>query len=323
MKLTEIAKQVKGSSHIALMGHIGGDADCYGSLFGLKLGLESIGKKVDIISTEDFPENLDFLFFYFPGEISDKLVPGADLLILLDSPEVKRLVAPDIAKEYKAQGAKIIQLDHHLKGDLPEFVDFSYIDTKACAASEIAYSLLTELEVTIDKNIATCLLAGIIGDTSSFQNQNTTKECFAVSSELMKRGARQRTIVNNMFGGKEVDTLKVWGLAMERLSVNERLSAVSTYLTHEDIEKFGLSPEATNGIINFLNSIKDAKMVMLITEREKGTIKVSLRTRDEHVDVARLARQLGGGGHVKAAAFSIPGSLKMLTEGENNHIVVT
>jgi len=322
MKLTEIVKQVRNSSHIALMGHVGGDSDCYGSLFGLKMGLETLGKKVDVISTEDFPESLDFLFFYFPGEISDKYVPGADLAIFIDAPEVKRLVAPEIAKQYKAEGTKIIQLDHHLKGDLTDFADISFVDTQACAASEIVFDLLQELEVNIDKNIATCLLAGIVGDTSSFQNQNTTKECFAASSELMKRGARLRTIVSNTFGGKEVDTLKVWGLAMERLSVNERLHAVSTYLTYEDIEKFGLSPEATNGIINFLNSIKDAKMVMLITEREKGTIKVSLRTRDEHVDVAKIARQLGGGGHVKAAAFSIPGSLKTLTEVGNNHIVV-
>lgn len=322
MKLTEIAEKVRQSSHVALMGHIGGDTDCYGSLFGLKLGLELLGKKVDIISTEDFPESLDFLFFYYTSEISDKYIPGVDLLILLDSPEVKRLVAPEIAKQYKVGGTKILQLDHHLAGDLPDFVDISYIDIHACAVSEIVFNLLQSLNVTIDKNIATCLLAGIIGDTSSFQNQNTTKECFAASSELMKRGARQRTIVNNMFGGKEVDTLKVWGLAMERLSVNERLHAVSTYLTYDDIVSFGLSPEATNGIINFLNSVKGAKMVMLLTEREKGTIKVSLRTRDERVDVAKIARQLGGGGHVKAAAFSIPGSLKKLTEGGNNHIVV-
>ncbi len=304
------------------MGHIGGDADCYGSLFGLKLGLESIGKKVDIISTEDFPESLDFLFFYFPGEIADRYIPGADLFIALDASDVSRLASPEIAKQYKTEGTKIILLDHHTKGDMQEFADIPYTDTTACSASEIAYHLLVELDTKIDKNCATCLLAGIIGDTSSFQNQNTTKECFAVSSDLMKRGARQRTIVNNMFAGKEVDTLKVWGLAMERLSINKQFGIVSTYLTYKDIDRFGLSAEATSGIVNFLNSIKDAKAVMLITEQELGTIKVSLRTRDEHVDVAKIARQLGGGGHVKAAAFSIPGSLKMLTEGENNHIVI-
>jgi phosphoesterase RecJ-like protein len=262
------------------------------------------------------------LFFYYSGEILDKYVAGPDLVILLDSSDFGRLVAPEIAEEYKKAGATMVQIDHHSRGDLAEFVDLSYINSESCSASEIVFNLLNELGVMIDKNIATCLLAGIVGDTSSFQNQNTTKECFAASSELMKRGARLRTIVNNTFGGKEVDTLKVWGLAMERLYVDKHFGIVSTYLTYEDIEKYGLSAEATSGIVNFLNSIKDAKAVVLITEQERGIIKVSLRTRDEHVDVAKIARQLGGGGHIKAAAFSIPGSLKMLTEGGNNHIVI-
>jgi len=322
MKLTEIAKLVNSSKHIVLMGHKGGDSDCYGSLFGLKLGLETIGKKVDIISTEDFPEGLDFLFFYFPGEISGKYIPGVDLVILLDAPVISRLVSPEIAQQYKDAGVKTVQLDHHVQGDLLEFVDVSYINDKACSVSEIVFNLLNELGVTIDKNIATCLLAGIVGDTSSFQNQNTSGECFSISSELMKKGARLRTITNNLFGGKEVDALRVWGLAMERLSVNKKLGIVSTFLTYEDINKFGLSNESTGGIVNYLNSIKGARIVILLMEQEKGVIKVSLRTRDEHVDVAKLARQLGGGGHIKASALTFPGSLKMLTEGGNNHIVV-
>lgn len=322
MSFADLTKQIQNAQNIALMGHRGGDADCYGSLFGLKLGLESLGKKVEIISTEDFPESLSFLFFYFNGDIKGEALAGADALIALDSSDVGRLICPEIVHEYRRSGTEILHIDHHTPGDLVDFADISYRDETACSTSEIIFHLLTELGATIDKNIATCLLTGIIGDTSSYQNANTTESCFAVSSELMKRGARQRSISNSMFGSRDVDALKVWGLAMERLNENHEYGIVSTYLTYADIEAFGLSPDVLSGIVNYLNSIKGALVVALIAEEEAGTIKVSLRTRDEHVNVAELAKVFGGGGHVKAAGFSFPGTLKKLTEGENNHIVI-
>ena len=50
-------------------------------------------------------------------------------------------------------------------------------------------------------------------------------------------------------------------------------------------------------------------MVVLITEEMRGEIKVSLRTRNEGVNVASLATCLGGGGHNKAAAFKTRGKI--------------
>lgn len=303
------------------MGHVGGDTDCYGSAFALAAILEQMGKTVRVVADADFPESLSYLFFYFNGDVVSE-VEASDLLILLDSSDLARVVNPSIYKKLKDTGTKTIQIDHHTLGDLSGLVDLSVVNEQACSTSELVFQLISELNVAIDKNVATCLLAGIIGDTSSFQNQNTTKECFAIASELMKRGARLGSIVNNTFGVREIDALKVWGIAMERLSINSRLGLVSTYLTHEDIESFGLSADVMSGVVNFLNSIKGARIVMLVTEEERGTVKVSLRTRDEHQDVARIAKAFGGGGHVKAAGFSLPGTLKILTEGDKKHIVI-
>jgi len=321
MELQTAQVAINNAKRIAIMGHLGGDADCYGAAFGLAVGLQNLGKIASVIVGDEYPDSLDYLFFYYSGEIV-KSMEKPDLLLLIDSSDLNRISDSQLVKKYKGEGVKTLLLDHHIPGDLEKYVDISVVDTKASSTSEIVYNLLIQLDTQIDKNIATCLLAGIISDTSSFQNQNTTKESFAIASELMKRGARLHSIVNNTFGGKEVDVLKIWGLAMERLITNKRYGAVITYITHEDIETHGLSADVLSGVVNFLNSIKGARMVVLITEEEKGTVKVSLRTRDEHVDVSKITRQLGGGGHAKASGFSIPGSLKILTEGSNNHIVI-
>lgn len=321
MKLTEIAKEINKASRIAIMGHKKGDTDCFGSAFALSSALQKTGKKVQVVAPEDFPESLAYLFFYFSGEIVQD-VDSCDLLIITDSSDMARTLDPDLVLKLKEKGARIVLIDHHTKGDLVEYADVSFISEKISSSSEITYQLLVEMGLDIDKNIATCLLAGIIGDTTSFQNQNTTEDSFAVASDLMKKGARLPNIINNTFGGHEVDVLKLWGLAMERLKTDEKYGIVSTYLTYEDISNYGLSADATSGIVNFINSIKGARAIVLITEEEKGIIKVSLRTRDKDANVANIAKQLGGGGHVKAAAFSFPGSLKILTEGDNSHIVI-
>jgi phosphoesterase RecJ-like protein len=262
------------------------------------------------------------LFFYFTGEIKSDFISGADLFIAVDSSELPRLVAPEIASSYIGRKVTALQIDHHTKGGLEQLVDISYVREDVSSTCELIYNVLTELKVKIDKSIATCLLTGIVGDTSSFQNQNTTQESFAIASELMKLGARQRIITDNLFGGREVDSLKAWGLAMERLYINTKYGVAITYLTYNDLEKFGLSSDVYSGIVNFMNSIKGARAVMFLTEEERGTVKVSMRTRDAHVSVANIAKAFGGGGHVKAAGFSFPGTLNMLTEGSNSHIVI-
>jgi phosphoesterase RecJ-like protein len=311
---SELLKIICDAKKIAVIGHKDSDGDFYGSAFGLKLGLEKIGKKVKILSNENLPEALEFLYFYYNGDISADFVADIDLLIILDTSDKIRTTLPDFVDKYKESKIKILLIDHHTQGDLANIADLSLIEPKSCSVSEMIFNILEELNIELDKNIATCLLTGIETDTSSFQNQNTTKECFFVASRLMAKGARLKTIINNTFGGKPVDMLKIWGLAIDRVYFHKKYNTVISYLGYDDIKKYGISGEALSGIANFLNSIKGAKMFVFLTEEEKGFIRVSLRTRDDKIDVSSLAKILGGGGHMKASGFSFSGYLRVCNE---------
>lgn len=297
------------------MGHKQGDVDSYGATFALAMCLESLGIQVEVISGEKFPDNLDFLLNYFTGSVVPKAEHSFDTFVILDTSDLERTVDSSLATQYLKQAKDSIYIDHHTKGDLSEMVSVSLRDETVSSTSELIFEVITDLGVTIDKNIASLLLAGIIADTSSFQNQNTTERALTVASELLKKGARQKTIVSQIFGGSEVDALKLWGLAMDRLNLNKSHGVVSTYLTNEDITSCGISGDAVSGIVNYLNQIAGARMVMLVTEEDEGQIKVSFRTRDDSVDVAAFARQLGGGGHVKASGLSFAGSLGESSKG--------
>ncbi len=319
MSYLAISTQIQKATRIAILGHRNGDADCYGSAFALAQMLWSLGKHTDVVSGENVPENMDYLFFYFDGVVLDHIAEDVDLLFVVDSSDLERVSLPQELRDYLAQGKKLVCLDHHPIGDISEVSEASVIRSTACSTSELVFDLGETLGIELNKNMATCILAGIIGDTSGFQNQSTNQECLEIAATLMKKGARLKTIINHTFGNKDVDSLKLWGLAMERLSVNQEYGTVTTYLTHDDIVRFGLSGEAISGIVNYLNSVKGARMVVLVTEEEPGQIKVSFRTRDEKMNVSALARQIGGGGHVKASGLSFSG--RLIVEGNSVTIV--
>ena len=152
-------------------------------------------------------------------------------------------------------------------------------------------------------------------DTGGFQNSATTPSAISVASELMNKGANMQHISKFALDQRPVNTLKLWGRALQRLKINKKNKIISTVITRQDLIECNANETEMEGVANFLNELDQAQngVVMVLTEREPGKIKGSLRTTNPLIDVAKLAKILGGGGHKKAAGFSINGTLK-----ENN-----
>ena len=66
--------------------------------------------------------------------------------------------------------------------------------------------------------------------------------------------------------------------------------------------------DATNGIANFLTTLSDGKIALVLQEEPDGIVKGSFRTTSD-INVADLAKKFGGGGHAKAAGFKVKGKL--------------
>lgn len=312
-----ITSKLRDSNNIVLMGHTKGDSDSFGSMIGLKFALEKLDKTVTILAESDFPGYLNFLNDYVDVRLEQDLPKPFDLLVVLDCAEASITSFPEYINLAKNNHINVLQVDHHTKGGLAKIADISWADTNYCAVCEMVYELVIGLNIEIDKKIATSLLAGIEGDTSGFQNQNTSENCMLVASELITNGGRLNKIVRGASSSRDVDTLKLWGLVLDRLKINEDGIAIS-YLSYKDAEKLGISKTDFGPVTNFLNSVKGVKILMFVTDDKEGYIKVSLRTRDDKVNVAKIAKSFGGGGHVKAAAFRFPGSFEL----ENNLVKI-
>lgn len=244
-----------------------------------------------------------------PGNISfGDTGPGFDLIVVVDTADL-----PLMGKFYTENvdlfsSVSLLNIDHHISNT--NFGQIQMIDTTAASATEVLYDWFTHEPAFREKmtpDIATLLLTGLITDTRSFQNPNTTPRSLEVAAELLERGARQQEIVQHIFKTKPLSTLKIWGRALNRIQVDRSAGIVWSSVSKEDLAEMEADSKETSGILDeLISTIPDADVHVLFTEMEDGSgLKASARS-SAAIDVSSLAGTLfGGGGHARAAGFRI------------------
>jgi phosphoesterase RecJ-like protein len=169
----------------------------------------------------------------------------------------------------------------------------------------------------VDRRTATCLLTGLITDTGSFSNLATTASAVDVAAKLLAKGANLPQISKQALQYRPYNSLKLWGRALERLHEDPTTGMIVTAVTLQDIHECNADEEAVSGISNFLNGLDQAaeKIIMVLAQSQPGVIKGSLRTTHPLLDVTEFAKLYGGGGHKKAAGFSLTGTLELTPTG--------
>jgi len=239
-----------------------------------------------------------------------------DLVVVLDTPDFERLGDLYDQNSPVFYEAPIINIDHHPTNTY--FGKVNLVDLTATSTAEILIAMLEALEKEekiLNEDIATCLLTGIIGDTNSFQNANTTPKSLTCAAQLLAAGAKQQEIVRHLFKTKPLSTLRLWGRILDKIEMDAKYRFVYSVVSKEDLEQAGAKEENFAGAIDeLLRSAQPSDLALLLSEREKG-VSGSLRAIDPNVDCVEIARTFGGGGHKGAAAFLIPGqSLEQVKE---------
>ncbi|MFH1112083.1 MAG: bifunctional oligoribonuclease/PAP phosphatase NrnA [Patescibacteria group bacterium] len=288
--------------------------DATGSVIAAMLALKALGKEATMFLPAPVPATFRFLpFSEFILHDSETInLEDYDLLFCVDAAEV---AMTGLADKWQARSIDLvtINLDHHHTN--PSYGDINIVYKQASATAIILYDWFKQAEFPITREMATCLLTGILTDTGSFSNPGTTAESLQAAAEMLLKGARVNKIFEQIIRNKSINDLKLWGRALERLHVNDELGLVTTVITQQDMDELDVDGEALEGIANFLNDLSGFKATLVLKEQNDGTIKGSLRTTRDDVDVAELAKLFGGGGHQKAAGFSIAGKLKQTDKG--------
>lgn len=293
------------AAKIVIISHRGPDGDAVGANLALRLALKYQWNKNIISACVDPPPGYcDFL-----PEINEFKTDfdktSADALVFVDCGASYMSKFHEKKPDLFSGSPPVINIDHHSSND--NFGQINIVNSGAASTTQILYEFFKFCGFKITTDIATCLLNGLYFDTGSFMHSNTTPEVLNIASELLWRGADFKTISKKQFHTTTVPQMKLFGRVFERMRVNDK-KVVASAVSEKDFEETGAQLEDTTGAIDYLNSVPDGNMCCLLYEDRKGMIKGSFRTRTE-IDLAALASQFGGGGHKKAAGFSVPGHL--------------
>lgn len=311
-----IAQLIHEYGQFAITTHISPEADAIGSALALRLILHRLEKRAAVVLQDPLPSNLRFLKgsegVRRPGE---PLGFEPEAWLVVDCASLER-VGESVRQLIEKGSQPIVNIDHHLGNT--NFGRLNWVQPVAATALLIL-ELAHLLKVEPDPQIATCLYAGIVADTDSFRNANTTREVFEAASYLVERGARAREVAQNLYERRSLGELRLLGYALLNAQIEEledrdknwRRRIIWCALPREAFSQVGAAPHETERLVEELRTLEGVEVAVLFRELEGGRVKVSLRSKGE-LNVSELAQRFGGGGHEQAAGCVVKGELSQV-----------
>jgi len=303
-KFEQIGQALRENQRFAVLSHVRPDGDALGSQLGLGLSLRKLGKEVRLWNEEGMLEKYSFL----PSANLLTNPPAGpedvDVAIALDTAIQNRLGTALPA----VRSAKLwINIDHHPSN--PGYGDLVYIDPKAPATGQILFELIRSEKFPIDAAIAENLYVAISTDTGSFQYPNTTPRTFEIAAELARAGVdigRVSQFTYENYPRRRVELLRDL-LGTMRFEAHDRDASFSLSLA--TAKKLAVLPEDNEGLIDHLRAIRGVILAVFFEELPDGKVRVSMRSKNEKVNVCAICEKFGGGGHVLAAGARVRGTL--------------
>lgn len=295
-----LLKKIEESKNIIISSHINPDGDALGSGLGLYLTLTKNypDKNIRFILEDKVPYNYAFLKGTDKIEKFDELKdePKADLFIVVDSATFKRIgKVAELKKD-----AFLVNIDHHISNE--NYGDINIVKNIS-SASEVVYGVIKELGLKIDILAGESLYTGIITDSGNFQYESTSGDTFKAAGELLDLGIDKDTIIDEVYRKRTLGFIKVLGLALSSMEIDEEKKMVSFLLKRDFMLKNNIQKDETEGIVEKLLEYKNCEIAVFLKEEENGKIKGSLRSK-KIIDVNEVAKSFNGGGHKRAAGFT-------------------
>ena len=306
----EIGRVLRDHQRFAILSHVRPDGDALGSQLALALSLQQLGKDVRVWNEDGMLEKYSFL----PrAELLTKppsTAEDVDVAIALDTAIQNRL-----GTAFAAVGsAKIwINIDHHRTN--PGYGDLVIVDPNAPATGEIIFSLIKSQDLPFNHDIAENLYAAISTDTGSFQYPKTSARTFEIAAELVRVGGLEVGRISQQlyenYPRRRLELLREL-LRTTRFEFGDRAASFS--LTLKTATDLAILPEDNEGLIDHLRAIRGVIVAVFFEELANGKVRVSMRSKDEAVDVCAICQKFGGGGHTLAAGARVRGSLAEVEE---------
>ncbi len=307
-----ILQEIKGAKNILMHCHPSPDGDSMGSTLGLKHALKTIGIESTIIKGDsDLPKYLSVL----PGydtvvlkNIHEVDLAAYDLFLILDSASINQI--SKIKEPVFPNTLKTIVIDHHVSN--PGFAHINLVDTTSPSTCQVILDLLNVWNIKLNRDSALNLFVGMFTDTGGFRYHSTTSKTLNMAAQLADIAPDFTDVLFELENNNTKGRLKLHGFLLNSIETHFNDSVAFASISYNDLQKEGFTKEEITGayITNEMKSVVGWNVCAYFMEIEPGIVKMSFRTRDEKAfDVSKLALELGGGGHTRAAGAQVKGTL--------------
>ena len=312
--IDSVLTALRDKETVVLTTHINADGDGCGSEIALAAWLRALGTEAYLVNPTPVPKTFDFLV---PDESwvvdatsakAQELCDGADVAVVLDTGEVARIgrVRPLI------DGLPTVVIDHHPPGDRP-IEGVSFRDSSACATGELVFDLIHRAGGPWPQVADLAMYVAILTDTGSFRFSNTTATSLRIAAELVSRGVGPDETYRRLYGNFPRRRFQLLESSLALLEVDAEAGVAWMTVPADQFEALGAIPDDLEGMIDYPRSVEGVEVGLLFRQIPRKGIKVSFRSNGA-VDVNALARQFGGGGHVRAAGALIEGRMEQVRE---------
>ncbi len=302
----DAVKAVRKSKLIYVVAHINPDGDAIGSTYAIYFALRELGKDVHVIMP-----SYSHVFDFLPGienRVDSIKEDECDLLICTDASDHTRLA---LSEEDFQKAKKVIMIDHHQISR--PYGDYRYIDDLKSSASEITFHFIKELGIEFTSDIATHLYTGIMTDTGSFNYNNTSAATLRTTAELLEYGAKYIEVCKRLNDTMKESKLRLVAKTIDNMESFYDGKLRFSYVSYDTIDSLGINDEESEGMTNYLRSIEGCEVAVYVRGRSDGTLKASLRSNGK-VDISKIAIEFGGGGHPRAAGYTLRENLEIEKE---------
>jgi phosphoesterase RecJ-like protein len=299
-----VLRELREAEKFVVVTHEHPDGDALGSLVAMQTLLTACDRdSLMFIDPSDFPLPREYSFLPLPQMIDAAPEDVTDrTIVFLDCGNLER----NPAEAFQRPGSHIVNIDHH--HDNTRFGTINYVRPDASCTAEILWELMHALGVTPSGTIAQALYVALITDTGRFMYENTGPRAHLMAAELIEAGVDVHEIYRHVYEDVPLGKVALLARGLQNIERYDDGRLTMSALRVSDFLDAGAEPSYSEGVVDWLRAVRGTLVAALVRERADGdreaATKVSLRATDDRIDVSRIARAQGGGGHRQAAGFS-------------------
>jgi phosphoesterase RecJ-like protein len=302
-EIRQIVEAIAARRRFVISSHSRPDGDSIGSQLAMAFALRALGKEATIVNFDPAAPVLMAL----PGVSDIAIAPAVegdfDAAIVMECSDYARTGVTGLDKYFT------INIDHH-PGNT-SYGQINWFDPSAAACAEMVFDVVQALGAPLTREVALHVYVAILTDTGSFHFSNLSPRTFEICRQLVEAGVDPVGVARQVFDNQTVQRLKLCGAVLQSMRVDTTGRVAALYVDQEMTALIGATYDDTEGVINQPLHVKEIQAVVFFKQVEGEHYRVSLRSKGE-VDIGRIAKEYGGGGHKNAAGCSAHGPIDEL-----------